>query len=462
MFDTSLYTSRRKTIKSALKRGILVFPGNEESPMNYPANPYRFRQDSTFLYYFGLDEPNVNAIIDLDEDQEIIFGEDAGIDDIIWMGPQLSLVEKTKKVGVSKTDSTLKFYKYLESALKKGRTIHILPPYRAEHRLKLSHLLKVDEKGLMEKVSTDFIKAVVAQRSIKNELEINEIENAHAITYEMQIYAMQHAKAGVIEREIAGAIEGIALAMGSSISFPIILSVHGETLHNHHHNNRLQEGHLLINDCGAESALHYAADITRTIPVGGKFNSRQKDIYEIVLAAQETAIDSIKSGVRFLDIHLKAAQVIASGLKDLGLMKGDVEAAVHAGAHALFFPHGLGHMLGMDVHDMENLGENYVGYDESVRRSEQFGLAYLRLAKNLQPGFVLTVEPGIYFIPELIDLWRGQKKFSGFINYDRVESFIGFGGVRIEDDVLVTEIGHRVIGKPIPKSVADIQEMAAS
>ena len=461
MFDTSLYTARRKAIKSALKKGILVFPGNEESPMNYVANPYRFRQDSTFLYYFGLDEPNVNAIIDLDEDKEIIFGEDAEIDDIIWMGPQLSLKEKAKKVGVSKTDSTMEFYKYLQNASKKDRTIHLLPPYRAEHRLKLSNLFKLDEKGLTEKVSTDFIKGVVAQRSVKNELEINEIENAHAITYEMQIYTMQHAKAGVIEREIAGAIEGIALAMGSSISFPIILSVHGETLHNHHHDNRLQDGHLLINDCGAESALHYAADITRTIPVGGKFSARQKDIYEIVLAAQEIAIDHIKPGVLFLDIHLKAAQIIASGLKDLGLMKGNVEAAVNEGAHALFFPHGLGHMLGMDVHDMENLGENYVGYDDSVQRSKQFGLAYLRLAKKLQAGYVLTVEPGIYFIPELIDLWRGQKKFTEFINYDLVESYLGFGGVRIEDDILVTEIGHRVIGKPIPKSVAAIQEMTA-
>jgi Xaa-Pro dipeptidase len=462
MFDKSIYVERRKKLKENIKKGILVFFSNDESPMSYKDNPFHYRQDSSFLYYFGLDEPRINAIIDLDSGEEILFGDNVEIDDIIWMGPQPTIQDKAAKTGIDLVSSSVDFEKFLLGARNKNRTIHYLPPYRAEHYLKIMDLLGIKRSEIDMKASQEFIIQVIKQRSVKSEEEINEIETAHAITYEMHTTAMKMAKPGVIEQEIAGVIEGIALSEGASVSFPIILSIHGETLHNHFHNNRMNKGDLLINDSGAESNLHYAADITRTIPVSGKFTEKQKQVYEIVLNAQESAIKAMKTGIRFLDIHLLAASVIAEGMKNLGLIKGSVDSVVEQGAHALFFPHGLGHMMGLDVHDMENLGEDFVGYDQNVKRSKQFGLAYLRFAKKLMPGYVLTVEPGIYFIPELIDLWRKERKFKDFLNYDEIEKFKKFGGIRIEDDVLVTDIGHRILGKTIPKSVKDVESMCRS
>ena len=322
----------------------------------------------------------------------------------------------------------------------------------------MSALLNKATDNISEHASGDLIKAIVAMRSIKSTQEIEEIKKAQHIAHQMHTTAMRMARPGVFEYEIAGTIEGIALAAGGNISFPVILSIRGEILHNHYHGNMLKEGDLVINDSGAENQMHYASDITRTFPVSGRFSGEQKDVYQIVLESQLAAIESVKPGVKFREIHLKAAQVIAEGLKELGLMKGNMADAVDQGAHALFFPHGLGHMLGLDVHDMENLGEDLVGYDQQTKRSDQFGLAYLRLAKELQPGFVLTIEPGIYFIPALINQWRKEKICSEFINHDLVEKYLDFGGIRIEDDILVTETGSEVLGKAIPKLVEDVKK----
>jgi Xaa-Pro aminopeptidase len=459
MFETYVYVKRRKLLKDQMKSGIILLPGNVESPMNYTANPYHFRQDSSFLYFFGPDNPGFAGIIDVDEDKDYIFGEDFTIDDIIWMGPQPTVKELAQQVGVSHTGTAAQLKEKIDTAISQNRKIHFLPPYRAENLLQLEKLLGIASSSIKQYASVDLIKAVVAQRSVKSDAEINEIEKALEISAEMYSTVMQMASPGTYEREISGAIEGIVNSYGNHISFPIILSVHGETLHNHYHGNRLEKNHLLVTDSGAESPGHYASDITRTFPVGGKFTPQQKDIYQIVLDSQLAAVEAMKPGKPYKEIHLQVAKIIASGLKNVGLMKGDMDAAIKEGAHALFYPHGLGHMMGLDVHDMEDLGEDYVGYDETVKRSDQFGLAYLRMAKALQPGYVITVEPGIYFIPALVDKWKAENKFTDFINYAKVEEYKSFGGIRIEDDVLITGNGHRVLGKPIPKSIDEIESL---
>ena len=462
MFSATIYQQRRKQLKSQLKNGILLFLGNEESPMNYFDNTYPFRQDSTFLYYWGIDLPGFAAIIDLDENREIIFGDDFEVDDIVWMGPQPRVKALAEKAAVSEVQTSTDLENFIKKNLSADRKIHFLPPYRPQNILKLRRLLGITPEFVKSHASLRFIKAVIAQRSKKSPEEIAEIEKALDITYEIHTQAIKLVKPGMFEYEVAGELQGIALKHNGRLSFPLIFSIHGETLHNVSQLNRMEEGRLIVDDCGGESAERYAGDITRTFPVAKKFTGRQKAIYEIVLKAQMTAIESIRPGIRYRDIHLQAAHVITDGLKDLGLMKGSSVDAVTQGAHALFFPHGLGHMMGLDVHDMENLGEDYVGYDETIQRSDQFGLAYLRLAKSLQPGYVLTVEPGIYFIPKLIELWKKEGRFYDFINYSKVEEFLDFGGVRIEDDVLVTEDGHRVLGKPIPKQIDEIEALRNS
>jgi Xaa-Pro aminopeptidase len=462
MFDKQVYIDRRNQLKKNFKSGLILILGNDESPMNYSGNTYAYRQDSTFLYYFGLDIPNMVGIIDIDENKEILFGYEYSLEDVVWMGPQPKLSELAEQIGIQSSDSIDKLKKYLKAKMSKEIKIHFLPTYRGEQTLKLADLLDENPFRLKSKVSKKLIEAVVAQRSVKGEEEVAEIEYAMEIAYQMHTAATRMAKPGIIERDIAGTIEGIALSLGAGLSFPAIVSKNGQTLHNHYHGNVLKEGDLLVCDAGAESLLHYASDITRTIPVGGQFSYQQKEIYEIVLTAQKNAINMIKPGVKHVDVHLTAAKIIAAGLSQLGIMKGDLNAAVKAGAHALFFPHGLGHMMGLDVHDMENLGEAYVGYDDKTKRSDQFGLAYLRLAKELQPGFVFTCEPGIYFIPELIDQWKAKKKFKNFINYDKVEEYRNFGGIRIEDDILVTQNGYKVLGRPIPKEADDVEAWAKS
>ncbi|TVQ10981.1 MAG: aminopeptidase P family protein [Bacteroidetes bacterium] len=460
MFHKDIYVQRRNKLTKLVNNGIVLLLGNTDVPMNYASNVYHWRQDSTFLYFFGLDYQNMAAVIDTDNGTEHLFGNDVSLDDIIWMGPQISTAEKAQACGVSSHHPYSKLQDVVAGALKSGRKVHFLPPYRAENKILLESLTGIKPAQQKEKASTELIKAVVALRSVKDEFEIAELEKGMDTAWLMHTTAMKMARPGVYEREIAGAIEGIALAAGGMLSFPAIVSRRGETLHNHYHGNKLEKNDLLLVDTGAETSLHYATDHSRTTPVGGKFTPKQKDIYQAVLEAQVLSIESMKPGATNLSAHLLAAETLANRLKDLGLMKGDISSAVQQGAHALFMPHGLGHMMGLDVHDMEDLGENYVGYDDEVKRSDIFGTAFLRLGRKYQPGFVLTVEPGCYFIPALIDQWQGEGKFREYINYDKVNEYRDFGGIRIEDDILITDTGYKMLGKPIPKTVEEVEEIA--
>jgi len=457
MFKSDVYIKRREDLRKKVKSGLALFIGNVEASMNYPDNTYHFRQDSDFLYFFGLDLPGFAGVMDFDTGKEWIFGNDFDMDDIIWMGPQPTVRDLALKSGIKNTSPMSKLEVIIKDGLSKKRKIHFLPPYRGETKMILGSLLKENPCQMKTHASVELIKAVVSLRSIKEKVEIEEIERAVDIAYSMHVTAMKMCKEGVSEQEIYGTIEGIALANGGGTSFPIILSLNGQTLHNHSHGNFLSKGRMMVTDAGAETNMHYASDITRTTPVGGKFNQKQKDIYEIVLKANTDAIEAARPGIANSDLHLMACKIIASGMKELGIMKGDVDEAVARGAHALFMPHGLGHMMGLDVHDMEALGENYIGYSEEVKRSDQFGLAFLRFALPYKPGHVFTVEPGCYFIPELIEKWKTEGKFKEFINYNKIDAYLSIGGIRIEDDVLITDSGHKVLGKPIPKSVKEVE-----
>ena len=459
MFNREIYSARRRQIRQKIGNGLILILGNGDSPMNYADNTFHFRQDSSFLYLFGLDFQNLAAVIDIDSGEEIIFGDDVSIDDIIWMGPQIPLKEKAEKAGVARTEPIKNLQQIIGKAISSGRKIHFLPPYRAEGKLQLQELLEISVSKLKAYSSVELIKALIDLRSVKDIYEIEEIRKACAVGYQMHVMAMTMARTGVLEQTIAGTIEGIALSGGGMAAFPIILSQNGETLHNHDHSQTLQNGRLLLVDAGAEVRSHYASDYTRAIPVGGKFTTKQREIYEIVLSANNRGRELTKPGETYLSVHLAAAEVIASGLKALGLMKGDVKEAVRCGAHALFMPHGFGHMLGLDVHDMENLGENYIGYDDEIQRIDQFGTAYLRLGRRLKPGFVITNEPGIYFIPALIEKWKSENTHTGFINFDRLDSYLDFGGIRLEDDILVTEAGCEIIGDRIPITPDEVEDV---
>ncbi len=461
MFPAPVYTRRRDGLRSRLRGGLALFLGNGESPMNYTANAYPFRQDSSFLYYFGLDQPGLAAVVDLDSGADTVYGEDVGIEDIIWVGPQPKIRDRAREAGVRLSAPIARLEEDLRAARAAGRPVLYLPPYRAENSARMAALLEVPAGELKAKASVDLIRAVVDQRSVKSDAEVAQIEEALAVTREMYRYAFRAAKAGRLEANVAGGMEGIARSHNVGTAFPLIVTVNGQVFHNPNYGNRLTRGRMLVVDGGAESPLRYACDITRTIPVGGKFDARQKAIYSLVLKGQLAAIDAIAPGVPYKEVHLKTARILAEGLKDLGLMRGDLDEAVAAGAHALFFPHGLGHMLGLDVHDMESLGEDHIGYGGDVKRSDQFGLAYLRMARELRPGFVMTVEPGVYFIPALAAQWKKEKKHAAFIDFARFREWEGFGGVRIEDDVLVTKSGRRVLGRPIPKSIAEVERAAA-
>ncbi|MBN2264590.1 MAG: aminopeptidase P family protein [Candidatus Aminicenantes bacterium] len=458
MFKAETYVQRRKLLRKSVGSGLMIFLANEESPMNYPANTYHYRQDSSFLYFFGLSSPGLAATVDADQGVDTLYGDDLGIEDIIWEGELPKIKDRALTAGVRRTRPRAAFAEDVRKALAAGRTVHYLPPYRHDAKIALSGLLRIPVEKLKAKASPAFIKAAVDQRLIKSKEEIREMECALAVSREMYLAAMKLAKPGRYEYQVSGAMEGIALAYGMRLSFPPIVTVNGQIFHMHSQDNVLAKGRMLVCDCGAEAPSGYASDITRSIPVGGRFNRRQRDIYEIVLAAQLSAIKAMKPGVNFKDVHLRASRVIADGLKGLGLMKGDTAEAVAAGAHALFLPHGLGHNIGLDVHDMEDYGENHVGYGEKVERSAQFGLAYLRMARELRPGHVLTVEPGVYFIPALAALWKKEGKHKGFIAYEKIEKWLDFGGIRIEDDVLVTGKGRRVLGPPIPKAVAEVEK----
>jgi Xaa-Pro aminopeptidase len=458
MFAREIYIQRRERLRAQVQSGLILLLGNEESPMNYAANTYPFRQDSTFLYYFGLDQPGLAAVIDIDEGTECVFGDDPTVEEIVWTGPVPLLRDRSDHAGVTQAAPSAKLKQVLEKAARKGRTVHVPPQYRAENILKIDRLWS---PAAAPAPSVTLIRAIVQQRSIKSQEEIEQIEAALDISRQMHVTAMRMARPGVVEREVAGAMEGIALSHGVRLAYPAIFSVHGETMHNPYYDNVLKAGDIVVNDSGAESPLHYASDITRTIPIGGEFSPRQREVYSIVLAAQEKALGLAKPGVEWREVHRLTAVALMEGLKELGLIKGDLQEAVAAGVHTMFFPCGVGHMMGLDVHDMEALGEDYVGYTDTIRRNPEFGWRYLRLAKAIEPGFVITVEPGIYFIPQLIDQWRAEGKCSRFINYEKVEEYRDFHGVRIEDNIAVTADGCRILGQPIPKTLDEVEAMAS-
>ncbi len=425
--------------------------------MSYKDNWYPFRQDSTFLYFFGIDRPGLAAVIDIESGNEILFGDEATVDDIVWNGKQVSLQEEAYRTGISVVKPYGTLALLLQKAVSSQHSVHFLPPYRPENMLKLHEWLGLAPALLKEKASVTLIKAVVAQRSIKSDAEVLEIERAVNTTAEMQRRAIQAAAAGMTEASVAAKVQEVAIAANVQLAFPTILTVNGQTLHNHYSGTMLRDGQLVLCDCGAESAMHYAGDMTRTFPVNGKYSQRQREVYSIVLSAYETAAAMLKPGVLFKDVHVGACEKLVEGLKQLGLMRGDAKEAVAQGAHALFFQCGLGHMMGLDTHDMEDLGEAYVGYTGTLKKSTQFGLKSLRLGRELEPGFVLTVEPGLYFIPELIDMWGAEKKFTDFINYEKANAFKDFGGVRIEEDYLIGADKGIVLGKPLPKSAEEIE-----
>jgi len=456
MFDQQIYIVRRNRLREKLGSGVVLIPGNTESPMNYSDNSYHFRQDSTFLYLFGLDIPGLFGVIDADSGNDTIFGDDITMEDIIWMGTKPSVKDLAASVGVSNTSPVKELFSKSAQLKDKGIRFQFLPPYRAENKLLLQEITGIQASLLKAHASTELIRFMVELRSAKDQYEIAEIEKACETGYKMHVTAMKMAKPGILEQEIAGTIEGIALSGGCGTSFPTILTQNGQTLHNHDHSSKLVKGRMMIVDAGAESNMHYASDFTRTIPVGGEFTQKQLDISNIVLKANNCARGLIKPGETYLSIHLKVAEVIASGLKELDLMKGDIQEAVAHGAHALFFPHGLGHMMGLDVHDMEDYGQIHVGYDDEIRPIDQFGTAYLRFGRRLQKDFVITNEPGIYFIPALIDQWEREKTNSSFINFSKVKDYLDFGGIRLEDDILVTNNGARILGTRIPITPQEI------
>ena len=455
LFPSQIYKERRTQLSTAFSNGLALFLSNNESPANYASNTYHYRQDSNFLYFFGLSLPNIVGVIDFEKNRSLLFGDDFTIDDIIWMGDQPLLKNLATDIAVDEVRPLAELPSFL-----KNKQVHFTPPYRAENKVELARLLGKNLNELAP--SVELIKRIVALREIKSSEEIVQLVEANEIGVMMHKTVMKLCKPGGHERQLFGAAEGIALSMGNGTSFPIILSQNGQTLHNHDHSLTLEKGRLLVMDAGAENVMNYCSDHTRTLPVSGKFTTQQKEIYETVYNANMAAIANCKPGVQHLENHKIAVTIITEGLQKIGLMKGNVEESVALGAHALFMPHGLGHQVGLDVHDMEDLGENYVGYDETIQRSKIFGWGALRMAKTLRTGHVITVEPGIYFIPHLIDIWKKEKKFETFINYDKVEKYKTFGGIRVEDSVLITNDGYRVLGTHLPKSVTEIETILQS
>ncbi len=460
MFQQNVYINRRTELKQLLKSGIVILFGNNESPCNYPNNGYYpFRQDSSFLYYFGQRRDGLVGVIDIDENQEMLIGDDIDIEDIVWYGSVDSVSDLAAQVGIHRTAPMKELQVICNEAKNKNRTIHFLPPYRHDNMIQIMDLLDIHPNKQKEAASVELIKAIVKMRERKSDIEIAEIEKACAIGYQMHTHAMRMTKPGLTEKYIGGQVDGMAHSLGEHESFATIFTQHGEIMHGNPSYNLLESGRLALCDAGAENREGYCSDHTRTFPVNGKFSQRQLEIYSIVEACHDYALEVAKPGVRWYDVHMNVCRLMTDRLKELGLMKGDTEEAVQAGAHAMFLPHGLGHMMGMDVHDMEGLGQIYVGFDEETQPSTQFGTNALRCGKRLQEGFVMTDEPGIYFIPALIDDWRSQGLHKDFLNYDLLETYKDFGGIRIEDDILITKDGCRFLGKErIPYHPKDVEE----
>lgn len=465
MFDTATYIRRRNELKKLVKEGIIILFGNNESPANFPNNGYYpFRQDSSFLYYFGLQRDGLVGIIDIDNDKDILVGNDIDIEDIVWYGSVESMTEMMQRCGAQETLPMKALKTICNEALSKHRKIHFLPPYRHDIKIQVFDLLGVHPIQQKEAASMELIKAVVKMRSVKEQQEIEELERAAVIGYKMHTTAMRLTKPGVTEKFVSGQVDGIAHSYGAMVSFPTIYTQHGEILHGAPSMNKLEEGRLVLCDAGGETLNNYCSDNTRTMPVNGKFTQRQLEIYSIVEACHDYTLELAKPGVKYADVHFAICRLMFDRLKELGLAKGNTEEAVRASAHAMFLPHGLGHMMGMDVHDMENLDQINVGFDEETRPNlEQFGTNCLRMGRRLEEGFVVTDEPGIYFIPALIDEWKAKKHCAEFLNFDKLETYKDFGGIRIEDDVLITKDGCRFIGKDrIPYHPKDVEAFMAN
>ena len=465
MFSKETYVSRRAELKKLVKSGIIILFGNNDSPANYPNNAYSpFRQDSSFLYYFGQKRDGLVGIIDIDNDMETLIGDDISVEDIVWYGSVDSVHDMAQQVGVANTAPMKTLKTICNDALRQKRKIHFLPPYRFDIKLQVFDLLGIHPNQQKESASMDLIKAVVKMRSAKEPQEIEELERAAVIGYKMHTTAMRMCKPGAIEQNIAGYLKGIAHGYGAMESFATILSQHGEIMHGAPSMNPLEDGRLLLVDAGAETINNYCSDNTRTMPVNGKFTQRQLEIYSIVEECHDYALKAARPGVKYWDVHFGVCRLMTDRLKELGLMKGDTDEAVAAGAHAMFLCHGLGHMMGMDVHDMENFDQINVGFDEETRPNlEQFGTNCLRMGRRLEEGFVVTDEPGIYFIPALSDDWRSKGLHKDFINYDMLETYKDFGGIRIEDDLLITKDGCRFLGKDrIPYHPKDVEEFMAN
>ena len=460
LFDKQTYIQRRDALKKKVGSGLILMLGNNDSPANYPSNTYKFRQDSCFLYYFGLHRDGLAGVIDVDNDREYLIGDDIDIEDIVWYGAVDSVADMAAQCGVSDSLPMSALRQLTDKAKGEGRRIHFLPPYRHDTMIRLMDITGIHPSKQREAASLPLIMAVVEQRAVKSAAELAEIERACAIGYEMHTTAMKMAKPGVTEQEISGRISGIADSKGCMVSFQSIVSMHGEIMHGYPSPRPLEAGRLLLCDAGAETNENYCSDNTRTTPISGKFTPRQREIYSIVEECHDYALSLAAPGVKWWDVHFGVCRLMTERLKEIGLMKGDTDEAVRAGAHAMFMPHGLGHMMGMDVHDMEGLGQTYVGFDDEVRPNlEQFGTNCLRCGRRLQEGFVMTDEPGIYFIPALIDAWKAEGHCQDFLNFDLLEKYKDFGGIRIEDDIVVTKDGCRLLGeKRIPYHINDVEE----
>ncbi len=472
MFSKEVYIERRRKLLAKMasvldegKRGIALFIGNVEAPAQYKDNCYNFRQDSSWLYYFGLDAPRYAAVLDFDSGEEVIFADDVEIGDIIWMGPQPSIQSLAESVGVKKSAPYAALDGVVKKALALGRKVHFLPPSRYYNTMKLASLTgwsneEVSKNAPEGKASLELVKAVISMRLVKEDCEIEELDKVGDIGYEMHTVARNNIVPGVIEQEIVGKMEGLTLSKGWGVSFPTILTQHGETLHNHYHDKLIEPGNLMVIDAGAESNMHYASDNTRTYPTSGKYSSRQADVYNIVLECNDFAFSMVRPGITYREVHIATSRVMLERLKALDIVRGDLDSMVEEGIAGLFMPHGLGHNMGLDVHDMEDFGEDLVGYDDDQRRADKLGLGNLRMARRLKPGYVITDEPGIYFIPALIEKWKKEGTGKGFVNYDKLLTYYDFGGIRIEDDVLVTPTGARRLGsKRLPATVQEIEEL---
>ena len=469
MFSKEVYARRRQTLVAKMadsaaegKRGIALFIGNTEAPAQYKDNCYKFRQDSTWLYFFGIDQPLYAAIIDLDNGNETVFANDVEIGDIIWMGPQPSVASVAASVGVEKSAPYTDLNAAVAKVLAEGRPVHFVKPSRYYNTMEIASLLGCGTDEVAGRFSLALTKAIISMRLVKEDCEIEAIDDACNLGYEMHTVARNSIVPGIIEQEIVGKMDGVTLSKGWGVSFPTILTQHGETLHNHLHDKIIEPGKLMVIDAGAESNVHYASDFTRTYPTSGKFTAKQREIYQIVCDCNEFAFSMTRPGISYREVHLKTMHLMLEELRALDIVRGDVQDMVEAGIAGLFMPHGLGHNMGLDVHDMEDYGENYVGYDDDQSRSPQLGLGSLRMARKLVPGNVITDEPGIYFIPALIEKWKSEKTDQGFVNYSKLESYYDFGGIRLEDDVLVTADGARRLGKErLPISPDDVEAAMA-